>query len=98
MSQPTYTYSGGINNSVASEMMEANSRVRSELDQLNADLQSSLRSWQTPSSKPQYEARQARWNAAADAMPASLAVASDTLSRITSRMNNTETAITDSWS
>ncbi|MFS8104236.1 WXG100 family type VII secretion target [Lentzea alba] len=98
MSQPTYTYSTGINNSVAAEMMDANTRIKSELDTMHADLQASLSAWQSPSSKPQYEARKRRWDAAANAMPQSLQVASQTLQNITTRMNNTETAITDSWS
>lgn len=98
MSQPTYTYSGGINNSVSAEMMDANARVKAELDQMHSDLQASLRLWQTPTSKAQYEARKTRWDAAANAMPQSLAVASNTLQSITNRMNNTESAITQSWS
>lgn len=98
MSQPTYSFSGGVNSSVASEMVDANTRVKSELDQMHSDLQASLSAWQSPSSKPQYEARKARWDAAANAMPVSLQVASNTLQNITTRMNNTETAITDSWS
>jgi WXG100 family type VII secretion target len=98
MSQPTYTYSGGINNSVAAEMMDANTRIKAELDQMNSDLQASLRAWQTPTSKAQYEAHKARWDAAANAMPQSLQVASQTLQNITVRLNNTEKAITQSWS
>lgn len=97
MSQPTYSYSGNINSSVAAEMMDANSRVKSELDQLHSDLQASLSAWQSPSSKQQYEARKMRWDNAANAMPVSLQVASNTLQNITNRMNNTEKSIADSW-
>jgi WXG100 family type VII secretion target len=98
MSQPTYTYSGGTNSNVAAEMMDANTRIKSDLDQMHSDLQASLRAWQSPSSKSQYESRKARWDSAANQMPVSLQVASSTLQNITTRMNNTETAITDSWS
>jgi uncharacterized protein YukE len=98
MSQPTYTFSGGTNNGVAAEMMDANVRIKAELDRLHSDLQASLRLWQTPTSKAQYESRKARWDAAANQMPVSLEIASTTLQSITQRMNTTENLITDSWS
>ncbi|SDP42186.1 WXG100 family type VII secretion target [Lentzea jiangxiensis] len=97
MTQPTYTYSGAINNNVAAEMMDANVRVKAELDQMHADLQASLSAWQSPTSKSQYEARKRRWDSAASSMPISLQAASDTLQNMTTRMNNTETALTDGW-
>lgn len=98
MSQPTYTFSVGTNNNVAAEMMDANVRVKAELDRLHSDLQASLRLWQTPTSKAQYEARKKRWDTAANQMPASLEIASIALQNITRRMTTTEDAITDSWS
>ena len=98
MSQPTYTYSGGVNQSVAAEIMDANTRVKSELDNLHSDLQASLSAWQTPTSRDAYNSRKARWDNAANAMPVSLQIGSEVLSNVTHRMNQTETAITDSWS
>jgi uncharacterized protein YukE len=98
MSQPTYTYSGGINAGVSGEMMDAHSKIKTELGALEADLQASLKTWQTPTSKQQYELSKQRWNAAADTMPQSLQIASSSLDNITQRMNKTEDAVTDSWS
>jgi len=98
MSQPTYTYSGGINAGVSGEMMDAHSKIKAELIALEADLQASLKTWQTPTSKQQYELAKQRWNAAADTMPQSLQIASTSLDNITHAMNKTEDAVTDSWS
>ncbi|GAA3687356.1 hypothetical protein C8D88_10833 [Lentzea atacamensis] len=97
MTQPTYTFSGGINQGVAAEMMDANLRIKSELDALASDLQASLRAWQTPESKPKYEARKARWDGAAASMPQSLVIASQTLEGITRRLQNTEANVAASW-
>ncbi|MEV6712774.1 hypothetical protein AB0M48_12130 [Lentzea sp. NPDC051208] len=97
MSEATYTYSGAMNNNVAAEMMDANSRVKTELDTMHADLQQFLRLWQSPTSKSQYESRKARWDSAANSMPISLQAASNTLQNITTRMNNTENSLTQGW-
>ncbi|MFD9733124.1 WXG100 family type VII secretion target [Umezawaea sp. NPDC059074] len=98
MSQPTYTYSGGINAGVSSEMMDAHSKIKAELLALDTDMRQSLTHWQTPTSKQQYELSKQRWDNAADTMPQSLQIASSTLENITLRMNKTEDAVTDSWS
>ncbi|MEV6236889.1 hypothetical protein [Lentzea sp. NPDC051838] len=98
MSQPTYTYSSGINQNVAANIMDANQRVKRELDQLHTDLQASLSAWQTPTSRDAYNQRKSRWDNAANAMPVSLQIGSEVLTGVTNRMNQTETAITDSWS
>ncbi|SFR29918.1 hypothetical protein SAMN04488564_12411 [Lentzea waywayandensis] len=97
MSQPTYTYSGAINQRVAAEIMDANTRVKRELDDLHTSLQSSLAAWQSPTSRDAYNARKTRWDNAAAAMPVSLQMGSEILTNVTTRLNQTESAITDSW-
>lgn len=97
MSQPTYTYAPGINPNVAAELMDANVRVKAELDSLHEELHSSLTAWQTEKSRITYDTAKARWDEAANTMPISLQAASDTLQRMTDIMNKTEDGVTGSF-
>ena len=97
MSESTYSFDPKMNQTVAAEMMEANSLISKELFAMDADLRKFLSLWQSEQSKVAYEQRKQRWDSAAASMPESLRHASQTLENITSRLMRTEGTMVASW-
>ncbi|MDT7787979.1 MAG: hypothetical protein QOF58_6398 [Pseudonocardiales bacterium] len=98
MSEPTYTYSPARNIDVSSYLKEVAGQIKSELDNMDTELHTNLKNWESPESKVQYQAKQTRWNNAAASMPAAADIAGETLRSITESMNRTDAGIAQSWS